>query len=184
MKSIVFILLSICFLIGCSDNNITHQESVTQFYTAFDTSNYSEIQTHINDTITLISGDYKTPYNTDTFYEYFKWDSIFKTSYKIVDIKEQNDTVFTTVSSSSSRYEFLQNNPLRCEFKISFNNGKISEIKTIECAANWSVWQQERDSLVSWIDKKHPEFNGFIYDMTMDGAINYLKAIEVYKGEK
>jgi len=167
MKNILFILFILCFLIGCSDKRITHQERVTQFYTAFDASDYNEIQTHISDTITFISGDYKTPYNIDTFYEYFKWDSIFKTTYRIVDIKEENNTVITSVASTSSRYEFLKNNPLTCEFKISFNKGKIFEIKTLECTANWNVWQQERDSLVSWIDKKHPELNGFIYDMTM-----------------
>lgn len=74
---------------------------------------------------------------------------------------------------------------MTCQYKISFNSGKISKIEELECKdADWNIWQKKRDSLVSWTKKNHPELDGFINDMTMNGAINYLKAIELYETDK
>lgn len=90
-----------------------------------------------------------------------------------------------TVASKSLRYAFLKNNPLTCRFTIVFNSGKISRIESGECVgADWDIWEKKRDSLVGWIKKNHPYLDGFINDMTMDGAIHYLKAIELYKMDK
>ena len=47
--------------------------------------------------------------------------------------------------------------------------------------ANWEIWQRERDSLVNWIKENHPELDGFVHDLSMEGAQNYLKAISLYK---
>lgn len=55
----------------------------------------------------------------------------------------------------------------------------------MECVdADWNIWQMERDSLVKWVSINHPELDGFIHDLTMNGAINYLKAIELYENSK
>lgn len=180
----VFILFLLYFLTGCDDQKLTHKETVTKYYNAFDSANYNEIRTLINDSITVISGDYVMPYSHESFHEFFKWDSLFKPSYSIVELEEKNNRIMATIASESLRYEFLKNNPLTCQFEISFNYGKISKIKDVQCiGADWNIWQKERDSLVRWITTNHPKLDGFIYDMTMNGAINYLKAIELYEKE-
>lgn len=67
-----------------------------------------------------------------------------------------------------------------CQVKISFTSGKISKLEELECiGVDWNIWRKERDSLVSWVNKNHPELDGFINDMTMNGSINYLKAIDL-----
>lgn len=185
MKNTSLILLLLYFLMGCNDQKLTHQETVAKYYSARDAANYNELKALINDSITITSGDYVMPYTQDSFYEEFKWDSVFRTSYKIVELEEKNNQVITSLALKSTRLEFLKNNPMTCRYKISFNSGKISKIEELECKdADWIIWKKEVDSLVSWIKKNHDELDGFINDMTMNGAINYLKAIELYETDK
>ncbi len=185
MKNTFHILFLLYFLVGCNDQKLTYQETVTQYYNARDAANYNEIKTYINDSITIVSGDYIMPYNHDSFYENFKWDSIFKPSYKIIDLEEKNNQIIASVSQRCIRNDFLKNNPLTCSYKISFISRKISKIEELKCKdVDWITWAKERDSLVSWINKNHPELEGFIHDMTMSGAMNYLKAIELYETDK
>ena len=185
MKDTILVLLLLCFLTGCHHQKPTHQETVTAYYKAFDSGDYTAIRALIHDTLTVTVGDYVTPYTHDSFYTFFKWDSIFQTSYAIVDLEEKSDHIMATVASKSLRYAFLKNNPLTCRFTIVFNSGKISRIESGECVgADWDIWEKKRDSLVGWIKKNHPYLDGFINDMTMDGAIHYLKAIELYKMDK
>ncbi|WP_420400963.1 hypothetical protein [Flagellimonas sp.] len=184
MKNTLVILSLLLLSASCNQKKPIRKEMVTQYYQAFEEGNYQKIKALINDTLTITSGDYVTPYTHESFYEFFKWDSIFKTSYDIVQLDEVDNKVIVNVASESVRYKFLKNNPLTCQFNISFDSGKISKIESGECAgADWGIWQKERDSLVSWIQKNHPKLDGFIHDMTMDGAINYVKAIELYVAE-
>ena len=185
MKNIFPILFLFYFLSGCNNRVLTYQETVIKYYNARHAANFNELRTLINDSITITSGDYVMPYDHASFYEVFKWDSIFRTSYSIVELDEKNNQVITSVTMNSLRNEFLKNNKMTCDYKISFNSGKILKIEEIECRdVDWEIWQKQRDSLVDWIKQNHPELNGFIHDMTMNGAINYLKAIEFYETDK
>jgi len=40
--------------------------------------------------------------------------------------------------------------------------------------------EKNTESLVSWIKIHHPELDGFVNNQTLDGAQDYLKAIELY----
>lgn len=41
---------------------------------------------------------------------------------------------------------------------------------------------QERDSLVAWTARNHPELDNFINDLSMKGALKYKKTMELYVG--
>ncbi len=171
-----------CLIFGCNDQKIEIRETVSKYYDARDQGNYTKLQTLISDSITITAGDYVMPYNHDSFYEQFKWDSVFKPSYRIVELEEENEGIIASVVLNSIKHEFLKNSDMICQYRISFNSGKISKIEELECKdADWATWSKEVDALVSWTKRNHPELDGFINDMTQKGAMNYLKAIELYE---
>lgn len=182
MKKFTLTLLLGAIILGCTEHKLTPKETATTYFDAFNKADYSKIKTLVSDSLTITEGDFATPFNYDSYYEHFKWDSIFKPSYRVLELKEDNNMVIATVASHSVRYKFLKNNPLTCKRKISFKFGKISKIEILDCIdVDWTVWQKERDSLVNWVAANHPELDGFIFDLTMNGAQNYLKAIALYE---
>jgi len=38
--------------------------------------------------------------------------------------------------------------------------------------------------LVVWVEENHPELDGFIHDMTMKGAQDYVNSIELYEARR
>ena len=185
MKNYFILFSLITFLAGCSNEKLSSAELVTKYYDAFNASDFTQLAPLITDSITIVEGDYVIPFSHDSFHEHFKWDSIFQPTYKIVELEGQNNQIIATVTSSSKRYKFLKNDPLTCRFKISFDSDKITKLEALECLdTDWNVWQKERDSLVNWIEINHPKLDGFIHDLTMNGAKNYLRAIELYKNRK
>ena len=185
MKNTILILFLLCFLTGCSERKLNHKETVSSYYHAFDSGNYHKIKALMNDSVTQINGDFVTPYNHESFYEFFKWDSIFKSSYEIVEIEEKNNDIIVTVAQENLRNEFLRNNPLVYMVKVSFNSDKISKLEDLDyIGVDWEAWNQNKDSLVSWIKNNHPDLDGFVNNMTLKGSKNYLKAIELYTSNK
>ena len=172
-------------LMECRNKKSTPHERVTEYYDAFNSADFERITQVIADSLTIMEGEYVTPYTRESFYEHFRWDSIFQPTYEIVELAQHDSQIIATVASSSKRYKFLKNDPLTCRFRISFNAGEITTLESLNCPnADWNVWQTERDALVTWTKKNHPELDGFIHDLTMHGAINYLKAIEWYENRK
>lgn len=181
MKKLL-LLLSTLFLITACNSKSDQIDKVADYYAAFNDSDYEQLKNLIADSISIVEGDYTMPFTHETFYEQFKWDSIFKPTYKVVALEQLNNQVLAKVEVHSLRFDFLKNNPLTCQHKISFEAGKITKFETLDCIdADWAIWEKERDSLVVWIGKRHPELDGFINDLSMNGAIKYLKAIELYK---
>ena len=65
---------------------------------------------------------------------------------------------------------------------LSFEKDKIYEVEIIEYLYfDDETWVARRQALIEWVAANHPELDGFIYDQTKAGALNYLKAIELYK---
>lgn len=181
MKKIlsIFILLLIT---GCAGKKSPHLEQITAYYEGFKNSDYNQIKGILSDSFTIIEGDYTMTFTPESFYKQFKWDSVFKPEYTLVALETKDEQVIATVSVNSFRFAFLKNNPLTCRHKFDFKSDKITKIETLDCMdTNWKIWQKERDSLVNWIKLYHPEKDGFIHDLSMKGAIDYLYAIELYK---
>ncbi|WP_299798161.1 nuclear transport factor 2 family protein [uncultured Maribacter sp.] len=183
MKNTFLILFVIGLLFGCGNEELSRKETVTTYYKAFDSGDFDKIKGIIHDSITIVSGDFVMPFDKDSFNEFYKWDSIFKPSYEILELVEDNDHLIATISQKNIRNEFLKNNPLKLNVKVSFASGKITKLEELDyIEVNWKDWNQEKDSLVNWIKINHPKLDGFVNDMTMTGAKNYLKAIELYEG--
>lgn|SRR5690606_14050450 len=181
-----FILLS-CILatIGCSDKKRSRHEVVKSYYDALNASDWTKLIPLLADTITIAEGDYISSYSREDFKQYFRWDSVFQTSYKIIELDKQHNDIIAKIALSSKRFEFLKNNPLTCKFRISLNADKITKLETIAYLdADWDAWENQRDSLVNWTNINRPELDGFINDLTMKGALNYMRAIELYTNGK
>ncbi len=184
MKKIVF--LSIVYLIAsCTEEKSSEAEQITEYYQGFEHSDYKKIKGTLADSLTITEGDYTMAFTPESYYEHFKWDSVFKPVYDVVAIENQEDKPVATVSVYSLRFEFLKNNPLTCRHRFHFDSGKITKIENLDCIdTNWEIWQEERDALVSWVKLNHPELDGFIQDLSRKGAVNYVKAIELYKNRQ
>ncbi|MBU2947883.1 hypothetical protein [Zobellia uliginosa] len=184
MKITLLILSLLLALTACNTQNPTHKETVTTYYQAFDSGDFNTIKTVANDSLTIVSGDFVVPYNHVSLYEMFKWDSIFRSSYEIIEMEGKGTEVIATIGQKNLRNAFLQKNPLKYQVKISFTSDKVSKIEELGYTDNdFSVWSAKKDTLVSWVKENHPELDGFVNDMTMTGAMNYLRAIEFYESE-
>jgi hypothetical protein len=169
-------------MVGCSKKQNTETELITEYYKGFQTSNYQRIKNVVSDSLTTVSGDFTSHFTPQSYYKQFKWDSVFKPKYELISLNQKGKEVLAIVSISSSKFEFLKNNPMILSYQFQFQSGKISRIKELDSSnVNWKVWAKEVNTLVNWIKINHPELDGFVYDLSMQGAQNYLKAIELYK---
>jgi hypothetical protein len=181
MNKILFLII-FTFFTGCTAQTNIKSDQVKRYFDGFKASNYKTIKGVIADSLIITEGDYIMKFTPESYYKHFKWDSVFKPDYKVLEIKNQDDQIVVTAAVKSLRFKFLKNNPLICKRKFYFEKGKINSIKNLDCIdADWEIWQKERDSLVAWIKLNRPELDGFINDLSEDGAINYLKAIALYR---
>lgn len=167
---------------GCTEKKSTPSEQITAYYEGFKNSDYSQIKSTLADSLITTEGDYIMPFSRESYYEKFKWDSVFKPVYKLVNIEKQGEQAVATVTMRSLKHEFLKNSPMTCSYTFHFKSGKIAKIENLDCPdANWEIWAKEVDALVHWVKANHPELDGFIHDLTMKGAIDYVHAMELYK---
>ncbi|MUU78182.1 hypothetical protein [Winogradskyella endarachnes] len=178
-------IILLILLVSCTKKQPLKTELITAYFNGFKTSNYPIVKQVISDSFTTKYGDYITNYTPKSFYNFFKWDSVFKPNYKLVAIENENQQFIATVSKSCSKFQFLKNNPMICSYRFQFQNGKISGVEEVNCSnVDWGIWSTEVETLVAWIKLNHPELDGFVHDLSVNGAQNYLKAIELYKAEQ
>jgi len=184
MKKLLFFAF-LSLMASCAGENVDKAEQIKKYYAGLKNSDYNQLLAVIADSLTITEGDYVMEFDRESYYEQFKWDSVFQPDYKVISVENLNGEFTAKVAVESLRFEFLKNNPLTCEHRFQFDAGKIKKIENLDCEdANWHIWTQERDSLVNWIKKNHPELDGFINNLSMRGAQNYLSAITLYQNAR
>ncbi len=187
MKKTLFIVI-ICLLgISCRQpkTDVNKMEVTKNYIKALNTSDYDAIIGLFKDSIRMKEIVYSSVFSKDEYYQLFQWDSTFSPTYKILEIKEENDAIRMTVSKECPRILFLNEEPNVTDETVKFEDGKIKSIEiTKYVVLNEKVWERNRTQLVEWIETHHPELDGFLYDQTKKGAIKYLEAIKRYQARQ
>ncbi|MFS4491718.1 hypothetical protein [Maribacter sp. 2308TA10-17] len=181
MTKIVFLFFLIAFT-ACTPVKENTSKEIKAYYEGYKNSDYNQVKRTLADSLITTEGDYIMAFSRESYHEQFKWDSVFKPVYKLISIENQEEHPVATITVHSSKFEFLKNNPLKLRHQFYFTKGKISKIKTVDFIdVNWDTWEKEKVALVNWVQTNHPELDGFMNDLTMKGAQNYLKAIDLYQ---
>jgi hypothetical protein len=172
---------------SCSSKQRTdsQEQIIKYYYNGLSTGNFKLISKCISDSILIIEKGYILTNNRNDYYQHIQWDSVFKPKYNLIDLKKDSDFYVAIVSKICKRIEFLQDTVITFKEKIEFKNNQIDKMQLLDyLLLDFEKWQQRTESLIAWIDKNHPEISGFNTDMTLKGAQNYLKAVDLYKNKK
>lgn len=181
MRTATYAILLLLVISACSSKETSHIATVKNYYSGFNNGDYKLIETQLSDSLTITEGDYVMNFTPETFETHFKWDSVFVPQVKIINIEQQENDLLVTISASSKRFEFLRNNPLVTKHLVHFTNGKISRIDNVDFInTDWKLWTEQKEGLTQWIANNHKELDGFMIDQTLQGGLNYLKAIDLY----
>jgi hypothetical protein len=186
MKSLLpFALLIFILSTACTQKQSFDGITVTTSYIdALNESNYDKVTSLFLDSIRMTEGIYTTVFSKQDYRHHFQWDSTFHPTYSILEIEQSGDTVLMQVSKTCTRIHFLHEEPTVSKERVVFQNGKVFSIEIVNYVVfDDEKWSANRARLVAWVEANHPELNGFLYDQTKQGAINYLKAIELYQNQ-
>ena len=187
-KSIVLIFLSIG-LISCkhSAKQIDKLDVAKRYYKALDHSDGASIKLLLTDSLLtkIPAYAYEETFSSEDYTQnWLKWDAVFDPSYEILNIVLENGVVIAEISKLDKRIAFLHEKPFVISEVLSFQKDKIMTIETSYLNFDEHTWDKNKTELLEWIDKIHPELNGFIYDQTEKGGLKFLKAINLYKNQK
>jgi hypothetical protein len=145
---------------------------------------FSNVLKCVDDSILISEFDYILANSINDLRTNFQWDSVFNPHYEIVELTIIDKNMEALISKTCRRIRFLHDSAIVYKVNIDFENDKIKKMKTFDYKVfNFEKWQARRDTLVSWIDKNHPEISGFLTNQTLKGAQNYLEAIDLYASE-
>ncbi|MGB5418616.1 hypothetical protein [Algibacter sp.] len=180
---IIIIFLSVgCISCKTSEKEINKLDIAKRYYKILDKADDDAIALLLGDSIVIRENesDYQETFTKKRYSEWLKWDAVFVPTYKILEIEQDRDIVKAKISKIDRRILFLHEQPMVWNEIIRFENNKIIKVERVLYEVfNVSRFLKNRDSLVSWIEKNHPELNGFLNDQTEAGGIKYLKAIEL-----
>lgn len=181
MRTATYTTLLLLIISACSSKEASRIATVKNYYNGFNNGDYELIKDQLSDSLTITEGDYVMNFTPESFETHFKWDSVFVPQVKVINIEQRENDLLVTISASSKRFEFLKNNPLVTKHLVHFTNGKISRIDNVDFInTDWKLWTEQKKGLTQWIVNNHKELDGFMIDQTLQGGLNYLKAIDLY----
>ena len=176
-----FILLG---LIGCNKTT-SPIETAKSYYKALDQSDFETLSPLLADSIVSKEIVYETMFSKKGYIELQRWDSVFRPTYKMLEIEEIDGRVKAKISKSCPRILFLNGEPIVTEETMTFNEGKIdSVIIDTYVVFNAQRWDSVRSKLVNYINQNHKHLNGFLHDQTVKGALDYTDAIQLFNQSK
>ena len=159
-------------------------EIAKQYYKALDNAEGALMNSLLADSLLTVEADYdyeqifsKRAYIDD----WLKWDAVFKPTYKVLEIAEEDEIVKAKISKVDKRIKLLHEEPTVWNAIIRFDADRIVSIENSNVVFNDEVWERNRSKLLKWIDENHPELNGFLNGQTESAGMRYLKAIELYE---
>ncbi|MCB0372268.1 MAG: hypothetical protein KDD31_04565 [Muricauda sp.] len=187
MKKVVTLIFCLVVAVSCihRSEKIDKTKIAEDYISALDNSDYNKVADMFLDSIRFNEMEYIRTFTREGYRDLIQWDSVFQPSYKVLEMKEAGEELHLKVSKTCDRIMFLQGEPFISREVIKFKEGAIYSVDVVEYVDfNDSLWSANRENLVLWIDEHHPELNGFIYDQTKKGAVNYLKAMDLYRNRK
>jgi len=185
MKNFLLLTIMSCaILFSCQQQKreVDKVALVKDYIKALNRSDYKAIIDSFHDSVRMKELDYISAMSKSNYYQFFQWDSTFVPEYKIISIKELDGAVNMQVSKNCSRIDFLHEEPTVNDELVTFENGQIKHIEIVKYIVfNDEKWSKNRARLTNWIKEHHPELDGFLYDQTKAGALNYLQAIKLFR---
>ncbi len=187
MKRILVLLITIAsfFQFGCKSpsDNPTPEKIVGDYFTGLNESNFKQIESCISDSFRIMEGGFVLAQSSKDFYVHFQWDSVFSPKYNILNSKRiSENSIEVTLSKICERIKFLHDTVTVYKARIDLADNQIVKIDNFELVVFDTLkWTTRRDTLVAWIKTNYPDLDGFVYDQTLTGAQNYMKAIDLFQ---
>ena len=186
--ALIRILALVCCMVLLSCNTkkqLTPIEIAQQYYKAMNQSDYEKITGLFQDSIRMTENDYSMVLSKKDYINWLQWDSVFRPTYKILKIDEENGNVRMHVSKSCRRTLFLNGEAIINNELMTISNQKIVQIDILNYVVmHDSLWKANRSKLMQWVDQNQPELNGFLHDQSKAGGHNFLRAIELYESHE
>ncbi|MEL7005498.1 MAG: hypothetical protein AAFN93_22615 [Bacteroidota bacterium] len=183
LKFTFIFIASIILFWSCvlANRNTENIDVVKAYYRALNQSDFNKVKSLILDSMRVTEESFTVAISKDDYHNWLEWDSVFQPTYKILEISAGEGRVSVTVSKECTRTLFLNGEPVVSKESVYVQEGKIwkTEVEAYE-VFNFDQWNEKKEKVVVWVDRNYPELNGFIYDQTKTGAMNYLKVIDLF----
>ena len=183
--SLLFLVLSMVLVMSACSRSIDDKRNealVKKYIGSLNTDAEAAVLACVSDSIRLVDLSYTVVDNKDELITFFKWDSVFQPTYKILSIKSSFSSTYIHLSKDDDRIGFLQDSALISLVKFDFEDHKISYVDIYEYQnCDFDLWEKRLYALQQWVAIHHPVLKGFATDLTLVGAQKYRQAIQLYE---